>query len=372
MAGEGDSSTLGASGSTQYSGKTSTPAAHSTLSRGNILPHLSPSASRVLSLYCEHVATGGWARVSIQSSRGVERIQFSCGAASSTAATVTEKSHPKQGNQPSEKRRAREKFRREAWVKRRKERSTPTLATASPADLPTARASGAATVATAAVRAALITAAVDVQSLVPASKRPKTIQELTRASERTAVKAKRKQVTIPQHDGLHSSFDSSSLLEEMDELPTTSTPHQDLLSPSYADVVAAVGAVVEQPPLNPPASSTPTTPIALTSAPTTAAPATADPVPAAPATAVPTTAPPTSAAPSTAPPTTSAPATASPTTAAPATSTLQSAAVPRRTAPPGYIICHHCKKYYHDPAFYWCLTCNNRIKHIHPEYDMYV
>ena len=257
MAGEGDSSTLGNYGSTQYSGRTSTPAAHSTLFTGSILPHLSPSASRVLSLYCEHVATGGWARVSIQSRRGVERIQFSCGATSSTAATATEKSHPTQGKQPSEKRRAREKFRREAWVKRRKERSTPTLAPASPADLPTARASGAATVATAAASAALITAAVDVQNLAPAAKRPKTLQEPTRASERTAVKAKRKQVTIPQNDGLHLSLDSSSLLEEMDKVPTTPTPHQDSLSPSYADVVAAVSAVVEQPLLNPVASSTP-------------------------------------------------------------------------------------------------------------------
>ena len=29
------------------------------------------------------------------------------------------------------------------------------------------------------------------------------------------------------------------------------------------------------------------------------------------------------------------------------------------TSPPGYITCRHCKKNLHDPAFFWCVTCNN-------------
>jgi hypothetical protein len=102
---------------------TATPSA-----AGRLPPPLHSVSSHLLDLYHECVDSGGWARVLYDARGGMEKFLFIRKIEPTPAPTVLAPLH-KHGRPASDRRRARDKRRREAWAARRRNRSQSSLHT---------------------------------------------------------------------------------------------------------------------------------------------------------------------------------------------------------------------------------------------------
>jgi hypothetical protein len=228
----GDGSAPGGSRHRNITCLTATPSA-----AGRLPPPIRSVSSRLLDLYHECMDSGGWARVLYDARGGMEKFLFIRKIEPTPAPTVPAPLH-KHGCPASDRRRARDKQRREAWAARRRNCSQSCLHTQAAEDDITPRPASAGTaityIANSPSSQALITSPPQLASMaspppaapppaapLPASpspvstpptvspqpappprKRAKTFSEATRASSRAAVIAKKQQ--IPQLDGCFS------------------------------------------------------------------------------------------------------------------------------------------------------------------------